>query len=132
MRSVLVRYQQNTDLGSLAGEFGSSGATAINDSGHSSAADINNSGEVIGNAEDSGSGSRAFLWQSGSGMQDLLGDCDYSRAAAINESGQIVGSAGGSCSFAGAFLYSGGQMLDLNTLVPANSGWLLSAPIDNQ
>ena len=38
----------------------------------------------------------------------------------MNESGQIVGT--DPCTLR-AFLYTGGQMLDLNTLVPADSGW---------
>lgn len=58
-------------------------------------------------------------------MQDLgaLGGSGFSEGHAINNSGQVTGK-----SLAGvylAFLYSAGNMYDLNTLIPANSGWVL-------
>ncbi len=59
-------------------------------------------------------------------MQDLGIEGAFPKA--INNTGQIVGLASSSTGLAlesRAFLYSGGQMLDLNMLVPANSGWVL-------
>jgi probable HAF family extracellular repeat protein len=55
-------------------------------------------------------------------MTDLgsLRISDYCYALGINNNGQVVGFSGGS-----AFLYSGGAMIDLNTLIPTNSGWTL-------
>jgi probable HAF family extracellular repeat protein len=42
----------------------------------------------------------------------------------INDDGVIVGSAGGR-----AFLYRDGAWTDLNTLIPANSGWVLTTAV---
>ena len=50
---------------------------------------------------------------------------NYSSASSINNSGQIVGSAETTTRDDYAILYSGGQMQDLNTLIPAGSGWTL-------
>lgn len=44
-----------------------------------------------------------------------------SHAYDINDSGQVVGDSDGY-----AFLYDGGNMIDLNTLLPTGSGWELS------
>jgi probable HAF family extracellular repeat protein len=51
----------------------------------SSAADINNAGQVVGN-----SGDNFFLWEAGNGMVDLGGGW----ATGINEAGQVVGNSG--------------------------------------
>src|SRR6202034_2029899 len=57
-----------------------------------------------------------------------------SYANAINDSGQIVGDAVNAAGGLDAFLYSNGTMTDLNTLLPANSGWQLqtAAGINNK
>jgi probable HAF family extracellular repeat protein len=107
-----------TNLGTL------SGGTA------STAYAINNSGQVVGQADiSSGPNSLAlaFLWSSGSGMQNLgtFGG-NYSIAYAINNLGQVVGGANTSSDgYDDAFLYSGGVMQDLNNLISPNSGWVL-------
>ncbi len=74
-----LRYNV-TDLGTLGGE--TSGANAIN-----------NKGQVVGRADTRDGGYRAFLWQVGSGMQDIdLGSgARGSMAVAINNAGQVVG-----------------------------------------
>ena len=56
----------------------------------------------------------------------LGGSLSY--AYGINDSGQVVGVSwitGNSTSH--AFLYDGGNMIDLNTLLPTGSGWVLKS-----
>lgn len=49
-----------------------------------------------------------------------------STAYGINASGQVVGSSITLSNGLGAFFYSGGTLLNLNSLLPTNSGWYLS------
>ncbi len=89
---------------------------------YSFAAAINDNGEIVGESNRS-----AFLY-SGGKMRSLGAVPGYrwSRANAINTQGQIVGRAtepGDGC----AFVYRDGKMIDLNTLIPPNSGWKLTA-----
>ncbi len=107
------------DLGTLAG------------GGYSSAYGFNDRGEVTGESSASTvtGDTHAYLWQSGAGMADLgtLGG-SMSFARDINGTGQVVGVS----TIAGdvaqhAFLWDGTRMLDLNDLLPANSGWELIA-----
>ncbi len=51
---------------------------------------------------------------------------EISKAYGINDSGQVVGTCSGSDGYNHAFLYSDGAMIDLNTFLPADSGWLLA------
>jgi probable HAF family extracellular repeat protein len=87
---------------------------------------INDAGSVVGMSL---SGPRlwwrAFLWQPSTGMVDLgwLPDKkgnQHSWAYDINDAGQVVGLSNGR-----AFLWSAGSMVDLNTLIPKTSGWVL-------
>ncbi len=128
-----------TDLGTLP-------VPGIWGSGYSQASGINNSGQVIGYASYAlrhgyppywyESVDHAFLYTNGT-MTDLgtLPGRTKSYADGINDSGQVVGfcmnSTGGP---GGAFLYDGRQMIDLNGLLPANSGWRLAgaSAINNQ
>jgi probable HAF family extracellular repeat protein len=87
---------------------------------------INNLGQVVGWADASG-GYQAFL-HTGTGsliLSDDLGTLggDLSQALAINNLGQVVGWAETGSDNNDAFLYSNGSMLDLNSLIPSNSGW---------
>ena len=90
---------------------------------------INDSGQVVGSAYTAYWILRAFLY-SGGFMTDLgtLGGFN-SQANGINNSGQVVGWANtnGSqqCCVGDPFLYSKGIMVDLNSFLPANSGWSL-------
>ena len=67
-------------------------------------------------------------------MQDLgtLPGDRSSGASDINDFGKVVGTSFTPSDVGRAFLYSDGQMQDLNTLIPADSGWVLtSAPAIN-
>jgi len=95
------------------------------------AAGINDRGEVVGGALSSKDGNlHAFLWTKDKGIQDLglLGEDTATAPSSINNHGQLVGlscSATGSCR---AFLGLGGTLIDLNTLIPADSPlYLVSA-----
>jgi probable HAF family extracellular repeat protein len=77
---------------------------------------INAGGQVVGYAYTAGQAELAFLYSDGT-MTDLGPGAAYG----INDSGQIVGGE----SNGDAFLYSNGSMIDLNSLLPAGSGWQL-------
>ena len=94
--------------------------------------DINNSAQVVGRFGGNDDGSaRAFLF-SGAVRQDLgtlSTSHRFSSALAINNVGEVVGVSSPSFfSHDGerAFIYSSGSMQDLNTLIPADTGWILS------
>ena len=88
---------------------------------------INDSGEIVGAAAFPNRISDAALWRHGviTDLGTLPGDC-FSQAFALNSRGQVVG---GSVSCDGstisAFLWQNGEIVDLNTLVAPNSGFLL-------
>lgn len=89
---------------------------------------INNSSQVVGTSQPSGSSFfHAFIWESGA-MTDL-GTLGFSTSVAtgINDSGQVVGVLIGE-EITSAFLWENGNMTDLNDLIDPASGWqLLSA-----
>jgi probable HAF family extracellular repeat protein len=100
---------------------------------------INNYGKVVGYSsvtEHYASSSHAFLYDSATQeMQDLgtVEGYNSSRATGINDSGNVVGYLCniyyGYCDGSShAFLKEGGQpMIDLNTLLPADSGWTITS-----
>jgi probable HAF family extracellular repeat protein len=110
------------DLGTLGGDNGA-------------AVWLTDNGEVVGDADlpNSPPGCQstscvhhAFLWKDGV-ITDLgtLGSDQCSRALMMNSRGQIVGTTIAVCGFESThpFLWeNGGPMVDLNTLVPENSG----------
>jgi probable HAF family extracellular repeat protein len=110
-------YQSGTmtDLGTLGGPDGQ-------------AFGINDAGKVVGGATPAGGMSHAFVWANGvmtdlGGLGGVLGCAAYD----INSLDQIVGSSStvSSPNQRRAFLCQNGVMVDLNTLLPAGSGWTL-------
>lgn len=95
---------------------------------------INASGVIVGRstsfsrAANGAALDRAALWTASNAVQELgtLAGYGVSEARAINTAGAVVGYARTE-DFEQwrAFLYRDGAMTDLNSLVPANSGWTL-------
>jgi probable HAF family extracellular repeat protein len=96
------------------------------------ARDLNNRDEVVGDGDVGDGDHRAFLF-SGGRLRDLgtLPGGRQSAAYAINERGDIVGfSEGGSKGSARAVIVVNGVMRDLNGLIPAGFGWVLTEARD--
>lgn len=112
-----------TDIGTLGGPHGVANA-------------LNNKGQVVGLADttipDSNNASgvswHAFLWAGGK-ARDLgtYGKDPGAQANGINNRGQIVGFSGDDASIIRALLWQNGAVIDLNTRLPAHSGWKLTA-----
>lgn len=131
-----------TDLGTLAGEpVGNDYYTSS-----SSAHGVNDLGQVVGwsNTQDHcgsyglGCPIHAVLWTKTGGILDLgtLPGDTLSAASNINLLGQVIGSSGNALGSEGdaitvtgrPFIWSQRRgMQDLNTLIPANSGWVLNS-----
>lgn len=88
---------------------------------------MNEAGQVVGWSQTADS-VHAFLWEQGT-MRDLgiLPQGSYSRAHAINRYGLVVGTADfdDEIDAVHAVLWIDGKIVDLNTLLPPNSGWIL-------
>jgi len=107
------------DLGTLGGRSGEADA-------------INEAGEVVGFATNAGDkATLAFLWRNDK-LHDL-GTVDgdpCSAAYAINSSAQVVG-VSATCDFSTvrhAFLWENGSIVDLDSLIPPDSGLQLTLP----
>jgi uncharacterized membrane protein len=86
---------------------------------------ISASGAVVGQ---SGNGADAFLWTAPGTVQTLADYGGEAAAYGINSSGLIVGQVQTGGVGAGTYvaaLWQGGTLIDLNTLLPASSGWVL-------
>jgi len=85
---------------------------------------VNNLGQIVG-----GSGNIAVLWQNSENhsVESLgtLPGAGWSSAFAISDVGQVVGWSG----FAAFIWTKQTGIVDLNTLIPSNSGWFLSLPL---
>jgi len=85
---------------------------------------INASGAVVGA---SAAAADAFLWTAPGTVQTLADFGGDATAYGINSSGLIVGqvATAPNASTYVAALWQGGSLIDLNTLLPASSGWVL-------
>ena len=95
----------------------------------SEALGINGTGSMVGWRRETAPGPRRAFRFEGSGLQDLgtLGGTE-SVALDLNNAGLVVGWSHIPDGSSRAFLYEQGVMIDLNTRLPAGSGWtLLSA-----
>ena len=102
----------------------------------STAVAINAAGQAVGWSGDvTGTSSSAAAWSDGEviGLGSLEGDSN-SRALALNDDGQVVGWSGNAENDPRATFWQEGFMLDLNSLLPADSGWHLmeARGINNQ
>jgi probable HAF family extracellular repeat protein len=94
------------------------------------ATDVNDSGLVVGfhwgTTGSSSTPQLAFTYSNGV-LTDIgtLPGASTSIARAVNNAGDVVGTSQGR-----GFLYSGGTMTDLNSLLPANSGWVIRDAYD--
>jgi probable HAF family extracellular repeat protein len=90
---------------------------------------INDSGAVVGRTGVSngagGTVNRAFLWTETNGLQILPSTGYAAYALSINAKGLIVGAQIDSSNNYTATLWQDGAVTDLNSLLPANSGWEL-------
>jgi probable HAF family extracellular repeat protein len=104
------------DLGTLGGDWGE--AVALNESGQV----VGGSATVFGNVD-------PFLWENG--VLTDLGDFDgdvYGFAVDINKKGRIVGFSAGDITDMTTFhalLWKNGVRINLQTKIPASSGWTL-------
>src|SRR5215210_5316715 len=107
---------QMQDLGTLGGSY-------------SRAYDINDADKIVGSSTTRGDAEQHTFLYSGQNMQDLgtlEGYTSYSYPTAINNADQVVGQSSDSEGTEHPFLYSDGVMRDLNSLIPADSGWELT------
>ncbi|MGA2585082.1 MAG: hypothetical protein ABSG31_17555 [Tepidisphaeraceae bacterium] len=84
----------------------------------SSATAINGAGQVLGQVSGRDISSFSFLYSDDRVQTLSLTASQY--ADGLNDEGQVVGAIGND-----AALYDGSETIDLNTLIPANSGWTL-------
>ncbi len=116
-RLLAFRWQggQMTELGTLGGA--TSMAYAINDLG-----------QAVGYAATADGTDRAFLADVNGSLLDLgsLSAGGYSVAYGIDDAGLVVGEALAADGTVHAFLWQDGSMVDLNDLIPPDSGWVLS------
>jgi len=88
--------------------------------------DINEATQIAGYATDADSNLHAIVTDGTNPLTDLGTLAGFnSRALALNDGGQIVGDSELEPGFVHAMLYEGSPMLDLNSLIPEDTGWEL-------
>lgn len=101
--------------------------------GSSTARDINDGGLIVGHSDvllGSSTSQHAVIWRNGA-ISDIAPSTYRSFAIAVNAHGAIVGSA--ALTFGArttAVMWKDGQMIALNALLPADSGWDLGVATD--
>jgi probable HAF family extracellular repeat protein len=110
-----------TDLGLIGGDWAEANA-------------INDKEQVVGFGQTASGDTHAFSWKRGviTDLGVLEDDDEFSGAFDINQKGQIVGFSGASLSDVAtsrAVLWEEGVMIELQTRVPADSGWTLLAAL---
>ncbi len=104
------------------GTFGGTGSVAV---------DINDHADVVGTAHRiSNRLIPPFLWSDGRMMPLASFGCGGGTARSINNRRTIVGSIRSPSGVQIAFLYRDGVMIDLNTLLPNGSDWVLNEASD--
>jgi probable HAF family extracellular repeat protein len=111
-RAFLWRDGQFTEIGTLPG------------AGASTAQGVGARGHIIGHAVGGPALVGAFLWHDSALTPLGLPGARDSLATAVNAAGQVVGYASDQGAHR-AFLHNGGATIDLNSLLPADSGWIL-------
>jgi len=117
-RGFLWNGSKLEDLGTLSG-----GLTSIANA-------INTSGVIVGQSDGSRTGGHwhAVMWDTSGNIQDLglIPGGNYSIAFAVNDSNVVVGYGNLSDNAAHAMIWTSvSGMRDLNSLIPADSGWVL-------
>lgn len=98
-----------------------------------SSAGINDNGDIVGYGTLNGDPLHGYLLKKGAGGSYTITDLSNKFVATgVNNEDQIVG--GGNGATGGPILWQNGQAVDLNTLLPSNSGWQLqsAAGINNR
>lgn len=110
----------------------------LSNSIESIAYDINNRGIVVGEMETYDAARKpyfaAFIWSASDGMHELSTPAGaFSKAWSINDRGQVVGillEDGGRDYQYNAVMWDNGELIDLNSFLPTNSGWILLEATD--
>ncbi len=133
---IVGAFLDSTGL-SRAAVFENGGITqlACPTDGHSYAIAINNAGQIAGYCPGAsggdGSGSRATIWHKRQPRILPAPEGYYSDAMAMNASGHVAGSVvEPTTGIARAAVWKNGTLLDLNIVLPPNSGWELIYAFD--
>ena len=86
---------------------------------------LNDDGEIVGGGAFPGQPFDAYLWRNGvaTDLGRLMGDCS-SEGVALNSDAQVIGYSLSCDSHHRAVLWEDGSMIDLNTVIPGDSGLL--------